>query len=134
VLAVAFMGGVAVQLLLLVDVDRRDPIQEWVKLEAVNSPIRQGSVLIVNVERIKVRDDCAVISVRRAQDEDGKSHDLPDVIWEGGSSEEGNLLLPYGTQSLMLGSYLLQVELEYLCPGGLSFVHHPPDVRFRVVE
>jgi len=111
--------------------DRRDPVR-FQSAEATNSPIREGEQLRIVVYREKVRDDCPVTSIRAAQTEDGRMIPLAGRIWNGGPIGDWTAL-EYDTSILPPGVYTLKVDLQYDCPGDLVFVHHQPDVRFRVL-
>ena len=103
------------------------------KTVALNSPLRVGDALVVRIYRKKVRDDCPVLSIRDAINLDGQVFDISDIEWEGGPPSTEFLDLPYGTQDLPPGQYVLRVRLVYQCPG-FEYRINQPDTPFRVLE
>jgi len=114
--------------------DPRLPIQDWIEVEVLNSPIRAGEDVRVRITREKVRDDCVVTSRRQAINLDGQSYTLESATMIGGSSDERSVLLSYPTpRTLPVGQYILRVHLTYDCPE-FSWPTLQPDALFRVVE
>lgn len=114
------------------DIDKTPPIEGSMKVEALNSPIKQGGDLCVRITRNKVRDDCPVTSLRYVTNKDGKATDIPDRAWIGGPTGD-RLDTCYPTSGLPPDDYTLHVSLSYGCPG---FVYNrdQPTVKFRVIE
>lgn len=122
-------------LLIVIQVDRRDPIVGQMRTEALNSPVRAGDVLIVRITREKVRDDCPVVSIRSLVTPDGRKIDIPVGIHEGGPDNQEYVDWAYPIPSdIPPGDYELRVHLTYLCSGVPPFEHDQEPVRFRVVE
>lgn len=116
--------------------DRTPPIKVFHSAEALNSPILDGSPLVVRIVRDKVRDDCPVTSRRWITSEDGIVYNLGVASWAGGDVEAGWLDFAYPMpDGLSPGSYNLNVHLSYQCPNvSEPFEYEQPTVRFRVVE
>ena len=115
--------------------DRTPPIQEWISAHAINSPLEPGQVLEIEVDRIKVRDDCPVTATRNVVREDGTVTSLDHTDSKGGVSEERTLRVAYpGTVDLKPGNYILQVDLVYDCPGDFEQRTAQPDVPFRIID
>ena len=111
--------------------DMRPPIDGPMKVETVNSPIKQGQNLKVKVTRNKVRDDCPVTSLRYVTNDEGKAIDIPDRAWVGGNVGQ-SVILVYPTSGLPVDQYVLHVSLSYDCPG-FTWNRDQPTVNFRVV-
>lgn len=115
--------------------DSRPPVIAFERVEALNSPIRQGDDLTVRIWREKVRNDCPVTSIRTAVNEDGRVFEIPDAVGhEGGPVGAAYLDWTYPTDALPAGSYVLRVHLIYDCNEGGVFHYDQPEVRFRVKE
>lgn len=130
VLLVMFGPSIAAVALL----DRTAPLPHGIsRTEAINSPVARGESLFVRIHRQKVRSDCHVASSRTAVNEDGIVFDIPDATWQGGPASGEFFEMAYPIPATIpSGSYVLRVDLTYLCPGGLSFKYEQPEVRFRI--
>lgn len=110
--------------------DTRHPIESWGETHALNQPTIRGNKTRVRSYRNKVR-LCPVEARRFAVRADGVLLDIPDMVWEGGSTEE-YVDLVYDTSKLEVGEYILRVDLTYHCGNGV-FGAHQPDAKFSVV-
>lgn len=110
--------------------DDRVPVY-FDRAEALNSPVPEGERLLVRIHREKYRDDCPVISNRRAQDADGRWFDIPNMSHSGGAAHTPYIDFEYDTSALPAGQYVLMVRIDYQCPGFVHSVDQPP-VFFRV--
>lgn len=122
-------------LLIVMQVDRRNPIVGQLKTEALNSPVRAGDDLIVRITRNKVRGDCPVISVRSLVTPDGQKINIPGGVHKGGDPDADYIDWAYPIpRNIPPGDYELRVHLTYICNGVAPFEHDQEPVRFRVVE
>lgn len=113
--------------------DGRLPIERWVGVTVVNSPIRAGQDLIVVIERVKVRDDCTVASSRQIINEDGIPFDLPASVSAGGLSGKESVRFSYPIpRTTPAGNYTLNVYLTYNCPEFV-WTTQQPEARFRIL-
>lgn len=114
--------------------DQRDPIEAFLSVEALNSPVRPGDGLEVEIHRIKVRDDCPVTSIRTAVDQNGRQWAIPTGInLEGGSPDADTFRTRYPIpKELPPGRYEMRVHLIYDCKEK-SFHHDQPSILFCVV-
>jgi len=129
--AILMTTAVVIETLATVLEDTRDPVTIE-RVETLNSPVAPGTALVVRIWREKVRDDCLVQSARSAIDEDGRSFPVGTVTVKGGpvGTEYVDVLYPL-PGDLPVGTYVLRVQLTYLCPDGPHLVAQP-DARFRV--
>lgn len=131
-LAFALGGALVVMATILAHVVDDTPPVTFHRVEAMNSPLREGQDLAVTIHRTKVRDDCPVTSLRYATNEDGRAFDIPDQAWAGGAIGD-QLNFTYPTSGLPPGEYVLHVSLSYECPSGFTYNVDQPDVAFRVL-
>lgn len=121
-------------LLIVMQVDRRNPIQGPLLTEALNSPVRAGDSLLVRITRNKVRDDCPVISVRSLITPDGQKIEIPGGVSKGGPDDQEHVDLAYPIPAdTPPGDYELRVHLTYVCNAVPPFEHDQEPVRFRVI-
>lgn len=114
--------------------DNRDPILfGYEKVEVLNSPIKVGEQLLVRTWRTKVRDDCPVIAIRSAYNNNGKSYRIPSAAWAGGKSVAEYVDLIFDTRELPVGEYYVSSSVTYLCPG-ITFQHEMDPLRFNIHE
>lgn len=110
------------------------PVERWVGVEVLNSPIKAGEDLHIIIKRKKVRDDCPVSSSRQVINDDGVSYNLTDEVWSGGEVDVDYIEYAYPTpNNLPEGNYTLRVFLTYNCPDFV-WTTQQPDARFRVVK
>ena len=116
--------------------DKRPPIQEFQRAEALTPAVKAGQPVIVRIAREKVRGDCLVTSYRNAVSEDGVSYTLPTGTWVGGDPSRSFLDYAYPTIPGMLpGKYRLKVRLSYRCPNVKNpFEYDQPEALFEIVE
>ena len=102
-------------------VDTRPPLI-GLSITPLNSPIFEGTRLIGHAIREKVRDDCPIVSVRKATHMDtGKEYALAGQIWSGGKAGSTSIDVVYATENLTAGQYVLEYKINYLCPWGQTF-------------
>ncbi len=112
--------------------DHRAPVV-MVATETLNSPFEEGGQVKVRIYREKVRDDCPVISNRRAKNQTtGENYDIPNAHWAGGPANDTFIDMEYDTSHLPPGDYVLFVNLTYQCPEFLHDVEQP--VTFFRIE
>lgn len=116
--------------------DRRDPIVGPMLTTALNSPVPPGEPLRVRIERVKVRDDCPVVSVRRFISESGEEIPVPTAISAGGDADRRYVEWDYPLVPGMDPSqtWELWVWLTYICPGLEPFQHQQKPVKFRIEQ
>lgn len=115
--------------------DKRHPIDlsQPVIVTTPTPEITEGDRLLVVIHRTKVRDDCPVVSIRKALSATGPVYGLNSRLWAGGKSSKAAVDIEYDTRFLPPGHYILSVDLHYSCPGDLTFDLHQPDLEFAVM-